>query len=87
MKHKNLKPLAQRHAELDDAIAQLSALGMTTEMQGVAEFMKIADDYFQKGYHASGDIVVPGTKRRIVYKLSMQPHVQSTVVLKYDENA
>jgi hypothetical protein len=84
---KKLKPLAQRHAELDDAIAQLSALGMTTEMQGVAEFMKIADDYFQKGYHASGDIVVPGTKRRIVYKLSMQPHVPSTVVLKYDEHS
>jgi len=84
---KKLKPLAQRHAELDDAIAQLAALGMTTEMQGVAEFMKIADDYFQKGYHASGDIVVPGTKRRIVYKLSMQPHVPSTVVLKYDEHS
>jgi len=83
---KKLKPLAQRHAELDDAIAQLAGLGMTTEMQGVAEFMKIVGDYFEKGHHASGDIVVPGTKRRIVYKLSMQPHVASTVVLKYDEH-
>ena len=84
---KKLKPLAQRHAELDDAIAQLAGLGMTTEMQGVAEFMKIVSEYFEKGYHASGDIVVPGTKRRIVYKLSMQPHVPSTVVLKYDEHS
>jgi len=83
---KNPKPLAQRHAEIDSAIAQLAGLGMTTEMQGVAEFMKIVADYFEKGYHASGSIVVPGTKRRIVYKLSMQPQVASTIVLKYDEH-
>jgi len=84
---KTSKTPEQRHSEIDSALEQFSALGLTTEMEGVAEFMKIATDFLEKGYHASGNIVVPGTKRRIIYKLSMQPHIMSSIVLKYDEHA
>jgi hypothetical protein len=83
---KNKTP-EQRHTEIASALEQLSALGLTTEMEGVAQFMKIATEFLEKGYHASGNIVVHGTKRRIIYKLSMQPHIASSIILKYDENA
>ena len=78
------KTLEQRHAEIDDALNQLQGLGLTSEMEGVDEFMKIVNDFFDKGIHASGDIIVKGTKRRIVYKLSMQPHIACSIMLKHD---
>jgi len=78
------KSLEQRHAEIDDALIQLQGLGLTPEMEGVDEFMKIVNDFFDKGIHASGDIIVKGTKRRIVYKLSMQPHIACSIMLKHD---
>ena len=83
-KGKKIKTLEQQHLEIDDALEQLSGLGMTSEMEGVAKFLDIVSDYFEKGIHASGDIIVEGTKRRIVYKLSMQPHIPSTIILKHD---
>lgn len=85
-KGKKIKTSEQRHLEIDDALVQLSGLGLTSEMEGVARFLDIVSDYFDKGIHASGDIVVEGTKRRIVYKLSMQPHIPSTIMLKHDEH-
>jgi len=86
-KAKKVKSIEQRHLEIDNALMQLSALGLTSEMDGVAKFLTIVEDYFDKGIHASGDIVIEGTKRRIVYKLSMQPHIASSIVLKHDEHA
>jgi len=81
------KTLEQRHLEMDDALEQLVGIGLTSEMEDVAKFLKIAKDFIDSGFHASGDIAVKGTKRRIVYKLSMQPHIASSIILKHDENA
>ena len=84
---KKSKTPEQRHLEIDDALEQMAGLGLTSEMEDVANFLKIANDFLDKGFHASGDIVVKGTKRRIVYKLSMQPHIASSIMLKHDEHA
>lgn len=80
------KTQAQRHAEVYDALKQLTDLGLTADLEGVAKFIAIVDDFLVRGFHASGDIPVPGTQRRIVYKLSMQPHIPSMIVLKHDPN-
>jgi len=71
----------QRHKEIDSALEQLANIGLSREMEDVAKFLDIAEDF-----HASGDIAVKGTKRRIVYKLSMQPHIASSIMLKHDEH-
>jgi len=81
------KTLEQRHLEIDGALEQLAGIGLTSEMEDVAKFLKIAKDFIDYGFHASGDIIVKGTKRRIVYKLSMQQHIASSIILKHDENA
>jgi hypothetical protein len=80
------KTQEQRHKEIDSALEQLANIGLSREMEDVAKFLDIAEDFLKRGYHASGDIAVKGTKRRIVYKLSMQPHIASSIMLKHDEH-
>lgn len=81
-----LKTQAEREAELAPALAKLKELGVTSEIEGVAEFLKIADDFVTHGAAASGAIPMRGHQRKFVYLLSNKRHIQSTVVLSYDPN-
>jgi len=81
-----MKSKEQRHADVADALNKLYGLGFSTEMQGFMTFVQIVTDFVDKGVSASGDIAVEGTKRRIVYKLSLQNHIKSIIFLQHDAN-
>lgn len=81
-----LKTSTEREAELAPALAKLKELGITSEIEGVSKFLKLADDFVLHGAAASGAIPLPGHQRKFVYLLSNKRHIQSTVVLAHDPN-
>jgi hypothetical protein len=85
MAKKEHKQLEVRQAEIQTMKDKLAELGLSTEHEGVAEFFKFLDD-FEKGFGGSGSIKLTGLKRRIEFILSMKPHIQSSLALRYDPN-
>lgn len=80
------KAIEVRIQEIQSIYYQLNELGLSKEHEGVAQFQKIANEYVKNGTSASGKIPLHGLKRHIVYKLSMQPHILSTVTLRFDKD-
>lgn len=82
---KNKKSLESRQKEINDMKKKLSDLGITSEIEGISEFYKRLKD-FEDGYSSSGVINLYGYKRRLEFKLSMNMSINSTLVLRYDDN-
>ncbi len=85
-KTKATKSLEIRLSEMRTIYQQMYDLGLSKELEGVAEFFKIANTFVKEGIGASGSLPLAGMKRRLVYRLSMLPHVTSNVTLQYDKN-
>lgn len=83
---KQTKPLEVRLQEVTEVYAAVEALGLPDDLPGWKEFRAIANAFVKDGVAASGTLPIPGTKRALQYTLSMQPHVKSMAVLRYDAN-
>lgn len=83
MPKKETKPPELRRQETQRMRDQLHELGLGDEHPGIQEFFRALDD-FNKGYSSSGRIRLTGLKRHLEYVLSLKPHIQSSLVLRYD---
>ncbi len=80
------KTLEVRLTEVRVIYEKLHALGLPHDDENIASFRTIANHFVKTGEGASGQLPLRGFKRILVYKLSNQSHIQSTVVLKYAEH-
>ena len=76
------KPLSKRELEVENLTNQFLELGFALEHPGVQEFVSITKDYI-KGIGSSGIIRFDEYDRHMNYIFSMQPHVESRIVLEY----
>lgn len=80
------KTVTDRLTEVRTIYEKLFALGLPTDQENVAAFRVIANEFVKTGQGASGKLPLRGFKRILVYKLSNQSHIQSTVTLQYAEH-
>lgn len=76
-----MKALAKRIEETVTFYRKLGSLGIPDHMLG--EFRQVCNDFVKYGTSASGAVKLRGAHRILVYKLSTQEHVESTIVLKH----
>ena len=72
----------QRRREVDEIRTQIERLGIPIERE--PEFVAAARRFEEDGASGSGKIRLRGFKRVLEYTFSMQPHVDSRAVLKFD---
>jgi len=79
-KQQNQRTMEERQTEIDKIFTKLQELGITREMVG--EFNKIANDYIEFGYGASGIIKILEIDRELVYLLSNDKKHQVASMLR-----
>lgn len=77
------KTLQDRLSEIKAIYEQIFALGLPPDIDGIVMFRNLANHFVKTGEGASGNIPLKGYKRVLVYKLSNQAHITSTVILKH----
>lgn len=81
-KEKNIKTKEQRAIEVENIMQQFLDLGLPLE--SVQGFIKVAKEFEEYGYSATGKINLVGFQRVIAYKFSTQPHIVSSIKLEYN---
>lgn len=79
-KQQNQRTIEERQTEIDKIFTKLQEVGITRAM--VIEFDKIANDYIEFGYSASGVIELPELHRELVYLLSNDKKHQVASMLR-----
>lgn len=77
------KSSEKRQQEVECMIEKFLELGFPLEDPGVQEFIKITREYSENGIGSSGVIRFDEHKRLLKYILSVQPHVESRMVLEH----
>lgn len=80
------KAMVDRLNEVRTLYEKLFSLGLPPDLDGIATFRGIANHFVKTGEGASGKLSLTGCKRILVYKLSNQAHIQSTILLQYAEH-
>lgn len=80
------KTTIERLKEVRALYEQLFSFGLSPDLDGVATFRGLANHFVKTGEGASGKIPLVGFKRNLVYKLSNQSHIDSTIVLQFAEH-
>lgn len=75
--------MIERLTELRTLYQQLFDIGFPPDLDEIVTFRSICNHFLKTGEGASGMIPLRGYKRILVYKLSNQAHITSTVVLKF----
>lgn len=75
--------MLERLKEVRTLYEQIFAIGFPPDLEPIAAFRAIANRFVKVGEGASGSLPLKGYKRILVYMLSNQAHITSTVVLKY----
>lgn len=75
--------MLERLQEVRTLYEQIFAIGFPPDHDGIAHFRAVANRFVKVGEGASGSVPLTGYKRHLVYKLSNQSHITSTVLLKY----
>lgn len=83
-KEKATKTKDQRAREVEPIVNEFLQLGIPIDHPGSQEFFKVCKLFETEGVSGSGAIKLGGFKRIVVYVLSTQPHVASSVRLAYD---
>lgn len=76
------KNLAQRLKEVRHLYQQLEALGLHEEVEQIAEFRKIADEFVRNGVPLSGEIPIPFARRVLVYELTSSAKHSCSILMK-----
>ena len=74
-----------KEARLQEFMAiktQLDALALPYDLPAIEELFVHLRAFVNHGVASSGTIPFPQVKRKIVYKLTMSPHIPSTVLLR-----
>ena len=80
----DVKDQNTRVQEAINLYKQLYDLGISEAVcPGVKDFKAILNDFVKNGQSLSGKIKLPEINRQIVYILTMQPHIISSVSLKH----
>ena len=81
-----IKTKEERKAELLTVMKQLNELGLSKEIDGIAEFYKLCQEYIETGEGQSGKIKLVGFKRELVYILPKRKEVKVNVNLVYNKD-
>lgn len=76
-----VKQLQTRASEMTEVYRQLRATGLDIDHEDMRKFKGIANDFMRRGEGSQGHIEVQGAKHILIYKLSGNADVPSTVVL------
>ena len=82
---KKKKNMSDRIKAVDVAKEKLSSIGLSGEIEGVAKFYEVCEDYINSGENRSGKIELTGFKRILEYILPTSYHADVSVLLKYDK--
>lgn len=78
------KTIGERISEMKNIYLQMYDLGIDEHVcEGMRQFKEVANRFVKEGIGASGRIQLHEINRDLVYILSTQPHVVSSVVLKH----
>lgn len=82
---KKEKNMSDRIKSVDVAKEKLCSIGLSSQIEGVAKFHEVCEDYINSGENRSGKIELMGFKRIIEYILPTSYHTDVSVLLKYDK--
>ena len=72
----------QRAHEVSAIREKLASLGLASEYPEVADFLAAAAAYVADGHARSGQVLLQGVGRTLVYALTTQPHLTCTATLQ-----
>lgn len=78
-----MKSQNQRLDEIIEIYKKLNELGLNIDICGINEFKKIANEFVKNNISSSGKIKIPEIERELIYILSTQSHIISSVSLKH----
>lgn len=78
--------MIERLNEVKVLYEQLFSIGFAPDHESIATFRSIANRFVKTGEGSSGSLPITGFKRILVYKLSNQQHIVSTITLKYSQH-
>lgn len=63
---------------------KLKSLGISEDLcPALSEYKKVANAFVKEGYSSEGRIKLEEVSRMLTYKFSMQPHIESSLILYY----
>lgn len=80
---KPTKPAEKRQQEVESMMERFLELGLPLEHPNVQEFVKATRDYSEKAIGSSGIIRFYDFDRIMKYILSVQPHVESIMLIEH----
>lgn len=80
---KPVKPAEKRQSEVESMMEKFLELELPLEHPGVQEFLKATREYSEKAIGSSGIIRFNEFNRVMQYILSVQPHVESRMLIDY----
>lgn len=83
---KKIKSMSDRIQSINVAKDKLKSLGLSSEIDGIATFYKICEEYIDTGESKSGKIELIGFKRILEYILPTNYSTNVSVLLKYNSN-
>jgi hypothetical protein len=82
-----MKGVEDRIKEVGQKYGKLQELGLTGEIEGIKDFKKIANSFAKDGVSASGTIHLREADRKLVFFLTNNSRVVSSVVLKCTQSS
>lgn len=77
------KSQEDRLKEVIDLYAKLKDLGLSDDVcPALKKFREVANTFVREGYSSEGKIKLEEIERSLCYRMSMQSHIDSYVVLK-----
>jgi len=80
------KTKEERSAEINKVVKLLFENKYTIEIPGMVEFFKICKEFIDIGTAWEGEIIMEGTKHKLVGNLSNKKGNKCNLMLKYDKN-
>jgi len=80
------KTKEERSAEINKVVKLLFENKYTIDIPGMVEFFKICKEFIDKGTAWDGEIIMEGTKHKLVGNLSNKKGNKCNLMLKYDKN-
>ena len=80
------KTKEERSAEINKVVKLLFENKYTIEIPGMVEFFKICKEFIDNGTAWDGEIIMEGTKHKLVGNLSNKKGNKCNLMLKYDKN-
>ena len=80
------KTKEERSKEINKVVVLLFTNNYSMEIEGMKTFLKICKEFIDNGTAWEGEIIMEGTKHKLVGNMTNKKDKQCNLMLKYDKN-